>query len=80
MTSTGSQCQPKAGNLCFGGVARIKSKVDQVTRENPNTIFLNAGDFFQVKILSVSLGAKKPVSNTDGLQDMIVLVKTSGFN
>ena len=52
ISGRGSACRAKdlaAGN-CFGGVSRIKYKVDQIKRENPNkVVFVNAGDFFQVK-------------------------------
>lgn len=51
----------REGELCFGGVARIKHKVDEVKRNNEHTIFLNAGDFFQVNFLkSSNHGDQKP--------------------
>ena len=56
MTSTGSKCTNKKdpeNGLCFGGVARLKYMVDETKRNNENTIFLNAGDFFQVFSLSL---------------------------
>ena len=47
ITSRGSTC--KRGDVCFGGVARIKAAVDKIKEENPNrVIFVNGGDFFQV--------------------------------
>ena len=54
--SSGSKClnKDREGQLCFGGVARLKHKVDEIKRNNENTIFLNAGDFFQVIYLSFS--------------------------
>jgi hypothetical protein len=63
VTSSGSKCMNKdrEGELCFGGVARIKHKVDEVKRNNEHTIFLNAGDFFQVNFLkSSNHGDQKP--------------------
>ena len=37
-------------NKCFGGAARIKAAADGVRNEKPDmpSIFLNAGDFYQV--------------------------------
>jgi len=32
---------------CFGGVARLKKKVDDLKEEHENVIFVNAGDFYQ---------------------------------
>ena len=32
---------------CFGGYARLVHQAQQIRDQNPNTIFLNAGDFFQ---------------------------------
>ena len=51
ISSRGSSCRAKdlEAGKCFGGVSRIKHKVDQIKRENPNrVVFVNAGDFFQV--------------------------------
>lgn len=49
VSSTGAKCRPQdvKKQKCFGGVARIKHAVDQLKREHPNHIFVNAGDFFQ---------------------------------
>jgi len=32
---------------CYGGMARLKTKIDELKSENPNTILLDAGDQFQ---------------------------------
>ena len=32
---------------CFGGVARLKKKVDDLKAQYDNVIFVNAGDFYQ---------------------------------
>lgn len=45
VTATGAN-NCKAG--CFGGVARIKYAVDSIRKSHSNTVFLNAGDLFQV--------------------------------
>ena len=54
VTISGSKCKvkDKKKNLCYGGVARIKYMVDQIRNQqkpDENVLFLNAGDFFQVK-------------------------------
>ncbi len=50
VTASGGKCKDskRGGASCFGGVARIKTAVDQLMAEHPNSVFLNAGDFFQV--------------------------------
>ena len=37
-------------NQCFGGAARIKTAADRIRNEKPDmpSIFLNAGDYYQV--------------------------------
>lgn len=32
---------------CVGGIARVSTAVNQLVKERPNAIFLNAGDHFQ---------------------------------
>lgn len=45
-TSSGSDCdEPEEG--CYGGYARIKSKVDELRDAHPDSLWLNAGDEFQ---------------------------------
>ena len=46
VSKTGGECKTKS--KCYGGVARIKHLADQIKAQNPNSVFLNAGDFFQV--------------------------------
>uniref|UniRef100_A0A6B0VEZ0 5'-nucleotidase n=1 Tax=Ixodes ricinus TaxID=34613 RepID=A0A6B0VEZ0_IXORI len=45
----GGNCtEEKAQNLsCYGGVARILTKVREIKKEEKNTFFFNAGDFYQ---------------------------------
>uniref|UniRef100_A0A6B0VCU7 5'-nucleotidase n=1 Tax=Ixodes ricinus TaxID=34613 RepID=A0A6B0VCU7_IXORI len=45
----GGNCtEEKAGNKsCFGGVARILTKVREIKERDKNTLFFNAGDFYQ---------------------------------
>ena len=33
---------------CFGGVARVHQRQKEIREEDPEAIFLNAGDFYQV--------------------------------
>ena len=41
-----SRCRPET--QCFGGVARLNFKKDEIMNNAPNnSIFLNAGDFYQ---------------------------------
>ena len=40
-----SRCRPE--NDCYGGVARLAYKKNQIMAESPNSVFLNAGDFYQ---------------------------------
>ena len=42
-------CKPadEAKQLCYGGIARIKSKVDEIRARDPNVLFLDAGDQYQ---------------------------------
>ena len=49
VTSRGGDCE--YGHECYGGVARIKYVVDQYRKKEDGLIFLNAGDFFQVRML-----------------------------
>lgn len=45
-SSSGSDCEePEEG--CYGGYARIKSKVDELREEHPDSFWFNAGDEFQ---------------------------------
>ena len=66
VTISGSKCKvkDKKKNLCYGGVARIKYMVDQIRNQqkpDDNVLFLNAGDFFQVKL------NKNQISKSSGI-------------
>ena len=39
--------QESADGKCFGGYARLVHQSRHIRQQNPNTIFLSAGDFFQ---------------------------------
>ena len=34
-------------NDCYGGVARMQTKKKQILEQDPDALFLNAGDFYQ---------------------------------
>ena len=36
-------------NTCFGGIARMVTKKNEILEEDPEALFLNAGDFYQGK-------------------------------
>ncbi|XP_078332927.1 snake venom 5'-nucleotidase-like isoform X1 [Crassostrea virginica] len=44
MNAFGGQC---SGGDCFGGAARMKTKIEELRKEHPNTLLLDAGDQFQ---------------------------------
>ena len=48
VSKKGGDCDSKPP--CYGGVARIKHLADTIRAQNPNTVFLNAGDFFRVRL------------------------------
>ena len=44
------KAEDAASNSCFGGIARVKTAVDGIRNAKPDmeSIFLNAGDYYQV--------------------------------
>ena len=46
-TGTCKEQHQESGEGCYGGIARIASYVKSVRAEDPQTLFLNAGDFYQ---------------------------------
>ncbi|XP_070168427.1 apyrase [Polyergus mexicanus] len=44
---TSGTCREGHEQDCVGGIARVYTAVDQLVKERPNAIFLNAGDHFQ---------------------------------
>ncbi|EGI62821.1 5'-nucleotidase [Acromyrmex echinatior] len=40
-------CRENHKKDCIGGIARVYTAVNQLMKERPNAIFLNAGDYFQ---------------------------------
>ena len=60
--STFTQIQNSAD--CFGGVARVHQRQKEIREEDPEAIFLNAGDFYQVWKRTHSLtllGCREPL-------------------
>lgn len=55
---SGSDCRD-ATQGCYGGYARIKSKVDDLRRLYPNSLLLNAGDEFQGTLFYTFYGGTK---------------------
>ncbi|XP_048769296.1 5'-nucleotidase-like isoform X2 [Ostrea edulis] len=45
MNAYGGQCAD--GRQCFGGAARMKTKIEELRKEHRNTLLLDAGDQFQ---------------------------------
>lgn len=45
MNAFGGQCSPDKD--CFGGAARMRTKIEALRGEHPNTLLLDAGDQFQ---------------------------------
>lgn len=46
--ASGMDCDPSNGKPCFGGYARIKTKVDELRGVYEDSLLINAGDEFQV--------------------------------
>merc|ERR1711936_344763 len=47
MSVTTSRCRAVNSADCFGGVARVHQRQKEIREEDPEAIFLNAGDFYQ---------------------------------
>ncbi|TWU77640.1 hypothetical protein ED733_008049 [Metarhizium rileyi] len=66
-TSAGADCtDPSKG--CFGGYARIKTKVDELRRRNPDHLWLNAGDEFQGTLFYTFYGGEKIAETINDLK------------
>ncbi|OWF46864.1 5'-nucleotidase [Mizuhopecten yessoensis] len=52
----GDVCGKDTNNPCFGGIARLKTKVDHFRSNTTNTILVDAGDQFQGTLLFSALG------------------------
>lgn len=64
---SGSDCKdPTKG--CFGGYARIKTKVDELRKQSPNHLWLNAGDEFQGTLFYSFYGGEKIAETINDLK------------
>ncbi|KAM4054989.1 calcineurin-like phosphoesterase [Hirsutella rhossiliensis] len=57
-TKFGTDCTDPAQD-CYGGYARIKTKVDELRKLHPDSLFLNAGDEFQGTLFYSVYGGDK---------------------
>ncbi|KAG8897127.1 hypothetical protein FRC00_004788 [Tulasnella sp. 408] len=55
-TASGADCHPEDGKPCFGGYARIKTKMDELRGIYKDSLFINAGDEFQGTLFYTYLG------------------------
>lgn len=57
----GTACEPEEAEAkkCFGGASRRSHLVKKLKREHPNSIFLSAGDQFQVSFKFFWMKSKK---------------------
>ena len=42
-----TRCRVEDGQVCYGGVARLAFKKNEIFQQDPEALFLNAGDFYQ---------------------------------
>ncbi|KAL3442758.1 Metallo-dependent phosphatase-like protein [Aspergillus insuetus] len=66
-SSSGTTCEdPEEG--CYGGYARIKTKVDELREQYPDNLWLNAGDEFQGTLFYSYYGGEKIAETINDLQ------------
>ncbi|KAI9376780.1 Metallo-dependent phosphatase-like protein [Aspergillus egyptiacus] len=66
-SSSGTTCDdPEEG--CYGGYARIKTKVNELRDEYPDNLWLNAGDEFQGTLFYQYYGGEKIAETINDLQ------------
>ncbi|KID91669.1 5'-nucleotidase precursor [Metarhizium guizhouense ARSEF 977] len=66
-TKAGADCTD-ATKGCFGGYARIKTKVDELRKQNPDHLWLNAGDEFQGTLFYTFYGGEKIAETINDLK------------
>ncbi|RCI09345.1 hypothetical protein L249_3694 [Ophiocordyceps polyrhachis-furcata BCC 54312] len=54
----GTDCTDPAQD-CYGGYSRIKTRVNELRQQNPDSLFLNAGDEFQGTLFFTLFGGEK---------------------
>ncbi|KAL4918106.1 Metallo-dependent phosphatase-like protein [Aspergillus aurantiobrunneus] len=65
--SSGTTCEdPEQG--CYGGYARIKTKVNELREQYPDNLWLNAGDEFQGTLFYQYYGGEKIAETINDLQ------------
>ncbi|KAG9252994.1 Metallo-dependent phosphatase-like protein [Emericellopsis atlantica] len=65
-SSSGTDCtEPEEG--CYGGYARIKTKVTELKEEHPENLWLNAGDEFQGTLFYSFYGPEKIAETVNDL-------------
>lgn len=65
--SSGTNCTDPAKG-CYGGYSRIKSQVDELREENPDNLWLNAGDEFQGTLFYTYYGPEKIAETVNALE------------
>lgn len=65
--SGGADCTEKAEG-CFGGYARIKTKVDDLREKHPDNLWLNGGDEFQGTLFYSFYGGEKIAETINDLK------------
>ncbi|OJJ08929.1 hypothetical protein ASPVEDRAFT_90136 [Aspergillus versicolor CBS 583.65] len=66
-SSSGTECEdPEQG--CYGGYARIKTKVNELRKEYPDNLWLNAGDEFQGTLFYQYYGGEKIAETINDLK------------
>ena len=48
-----TRCRPEFNGDCYGGVARVAAMRNSIMNQDPEAMFLNAGDFYQGKVRNV---------------------------
>lgn len=66
-SKSGTDCKDTAKG-CFGGYARIKTKVDELRAAHPDNLWLNAGDEFQGTLFYSFYGGEKIAETINDLK------------
>ena len=76
----GSSCTDTeaAKGKCFGGYPRLAHQISQMRRNNPNTIYLHGGDFFQGTIW-YTIHKWKVVSHFANLLNLTAMVRIDSW-
>ncbi|RDA88771.1 hypothetical protein CP532_4144 [Ophiocordyceps camponoti-leonardi (nom. inval.)] len=66
-TKYGTDCTDGT-HECYGGYSRIKTKVNELRQQNPDSLFLNAGDEFQGTLFFTLFGGDKIAETLNDLK------------